>query len=120
MAGVKVRLRHLSRLCFLVLITPVKRDDYVNEKRRFKPWQGGLYGGSLAFEIDNKQYTIYRTFEAKDKDDTFKLVDTITKLDSFDYTSDIGKEIFEIDSDSFEKTAYIFQNNCESRQYRQI
>jgi uncharacterized protein YhaN len=91
-----------------------KRDDYVNEKRRFKPWQGGLYGGSLAFEIDNKQYTIYRTFEAKDKDDTFKLVDTITKLDSFDYTSDIGKEIFEIDSDSFEKTAYIFQNNCES------
>ena len=51
-----------------------KRDDYVNEKRRFKPWQGGLYGGSLAFEIDNKQYTIYRTFEAKDKDDTFKPV----------------------------------------------
>ena len=108
MAGVKVRLRHLSRLCFFGFDNTSKRDDYVNEKRRFKPWQGGLYGGSLAFEIDNKQYTIYRTFEAKDKDDTFKLVDTITKLDSFDYTSDIGKEIFEIDSDSFEKISLHF------------
>ena len=116
MAGVKVRLRHLSRLCFLGFDNTSKRDDYVNAKK------GGLSLGRAAymvevlqFEIDNKQYTIYRTFEAKDKDDTFKLVDTITKLDSFDYTSDIGKEIFEIDSDSFcKKQLTLFQNNCES------
>ncbi|MFR4338266.1 MAG: hypothetical protein ACLT33_09720 [Lachnospira pectinoschiza] len=91
MVGVKYAMAFIKVMFFGFDNT--RKEMIMLMKKGGLPWQGGLYGGSLAFEIDTKQYTIYRTFEAKDKDDTFKLVDTITKLDSFDYTSDIGKDI---------------------------
>ncbi len=89
-----------------------KRDFYENEKKRYKPWNGGVYGGNITFLLDNKSYTIYRTFETKDKDDTFRLIDQQTKLASLDYSSNIGYEIFKIDSDTFKKTLCIYENNC--------
>lgn len=89
-----------------------KRDLYENEKKRYKPWNGGVYGGNITFLINDKCYTIYRTFETKDKDDTFRLTDTKTRLDSNDYSSNIGYEIFKIDSDTFKKTLCIYENNC--------
>lgn len=89
-----------------------KRDSYENEKKRYKPWNGGVYGGNITFQLNNKCYTIYRTFETKDKDDTFRLVDTSTRLDSDDYSSNIGYEILKIDSDTFKKTLCIYENNC--------
>lgn len=92
-----------------------KRDALENEKKHYKPWNNGLYGGSLTFESNNKKYTIYRTFQTKDRDDTFKLIDADTHLESSDYTSDIGKEIFSIDSDSFKKTLCIYENSCATQ-----
>lgn len=89
-----------------------KRDSYENERKRYKPWNGGIYGGNITFCLDDKRYTIYRTFEAKDKDDTFRLVDQRTMLVSLDYSSNIGYEIFKIDSSTFKKTLCIYENNC--------
>ena len=89
-----------------------KRDSYENERKRYKPWNGGIYGGNITFCFDDKRYTIYRTFEAKDKDDTFRLVDQRTMLVSLDYSSNIGYEIFKIDSSTFKKTLCIYENNC--------
>ena len=48
-----------------------KRNDLENERRRYKPWQGGAYGGSLTFEADGRQYICYRTFGDKEKEDHF-------------------------------------------------
>ena len=42
-----------------------------NERKRFSPWQGGVYGGSLVFETKGKRYLITRTFGTKAKDDIF-------------------------------------------------
>ncbi len=89
-----------------------KRDMYENEKKRYKPWNGGVYGGNLTFQVKDKCYTIYRVFETKDKDDTFRLIDYNTRLDSDDYGSDIGYELFKIDSNTFQKTLCIYENNC--------
>lgn len=96
-----------------------KRDNYNNDKLRFKPWQGGIYGGNLTFEINDKIYTIFRTFSDKDKDDFFELRD-MYNLVSYEYSSNIGEELFNIDSTSFFNTLFIYENNCGSESTSEI
>ena len=81
-----------------------------NERRRFSPWQGGNYGGNVIFFHKDKTYKIERFFGAKDKDDTFRLYDMASGLECFDYTENIGEEIFEVDRDSFAMSVYFPQN----------
>lgn len=91
-----------------------KRSVPENERKRFKPWQGGVYGGQLAFENKGNTYRIVRTFGAKDKDDTFVLYDTKTNLESDAFSSNIGEELLLIDHDSFCRTVYIAAGDCET------
>ena len=44
------------------------RDDFENERKRFKPWQGGVYGGSIRFKVNEKVYRLNRTFGTKESD----------------------------------------------------
>ncbi len=88
------------------------RDELSNERKKYKPWQGGTYGGSIVIEINEKEYIITRTFGSKEKDDIFELRDRQSNLVSNDYSSDIGEEIFKIDRESFKKTVFIEQSNC--------
>lgn len=47
-----------------------KRDIDQNERIKYKPWQGGAFGGWIEFSIDGTPYRIERTFgetKAKDK-----------------------------------------------------
>lgn len=30
-----------------------KRDSYENERKRYKPWNGGIYGGNITFCLDD-------------------------------------------------------------------
>ncbi len=91
-----------------------KRSIPENERKRFLPWQGGVYGGQLVFEYKGNTYQIVRTFGAKDKDDTFTLYDTKTNLESEDFSSHVGEELFLIDRDSFCRTVYIDSGDCEA------
>jgi len=79
------------------------------ERNHYLPWDGSLCGGNIVFTAKDKTYRIERTFGKTDKDDTFVLYDADTGLESFDYTSDIGEELFKVDRDSFEKSVYIPQ-----------
>ena len=36
------------------------RDPYRNERKRYRPWQGGVYGGRLEFEAGGRMYEIGR------------------------------------------------------------
>ncbi len=81
-----------------------------NERKKYMPWQGGNFGGSLEFELDGKEYKIERFFGARDKDDLFRLYDLQTGLASKAYTENIGEEIFHIDRSSYERSTYIPQN----------
>lgn len=90
------------------------RDEAKNERKRYKPWQGGAYGGTLKFETENKSYIIERTFGSKDKEDIFVLRDANTNLTCEDYSQNLGSELFLIDSASFARTVYISQNNTDT------
>ena len=79
------------------------------DRKRYMPWQGGKFGGNIEFEIENKKYRIERFFEKKASDDTFKLYDLDTGLESNDYSSNIGEEIFKINKEAYERSTYIPQ-----------
>ena len=91
-----------------------KRAIEENERKRYKPWQGGVFGGQLVFEIQGKEYQITRIFNDKDVNDEFELRDAKTNLPSKDYTGKIGEEIFKINRESFMRTIFIGQGECET------
>ena len=91
-----------------------KRDDYENERKRFKPWQGGVYGGQIVFEAGGREYEASRVFGTKDKEDEFVLKETATGLESKAYSQKLGEDIFGLDSKSFIRTIFVSQDACET------
>ena len=91
-----------------------KRSSLEREREKYKPWQGGIYGGSLEFENEQKCYRMERTFGERERDDTFMLFDIDTGLPTVLYSKEIGKELFRIDADSFLKTMYISCADCST------
>lgn len=89
-----------------------KRDDISCERKRFAPWQGGAFGGSLKFDNDGKEYVVSRVFGVKAADDVFELRDLSTNLISNDYSKMLGEELFGINSESFMRTVFIRQSDC--------
>ncbi|MCQ2519539.1 MAG: AAA family ATPase [Lachnospiraceae bacterium] len=83
-----------------------------NERKRFRPWQGGAYGGNLVFETKGKRYRIERFFGSKQSEDTFLLRNADTGIECFDFGANIGEKLFHINSESFRKTVFISQNDC--------
>lgn len=84
------------------------------ERVRYKPWQGGVYGGEILFEVGGKQYLLNRTFGSKEAEDTFALYDGVTNLPSGDYTTNIGEELFQINQESFLRTVFLAQSDCDT------
>lgn len=91
-----------------------KRSIEENERKRYSPWQGGVFGGQLTFEIKKKRYTVSRIFREKESLDEFEIRDADTNLVTADYTRRLGEEIFHIDRESFLRTVFIGQNECET------
>lgn len=89
-----------------------KRDEFENERKRFKPWQGGVYGGRITFEAEGNQYVISRVFGAKTSDDTLEIRDASTNLPIQLFEGQPGEMFFGIDRKSFCRTAFINQNDC--------
>jgi len=91
-----------------------RRDVLENERKRYRPWQGGVYGGSLSFETGQKRYLAERTFGAKSSEDTFVLRNLDTNIECDDFSANLGEDIFKIDAKSFVRTVYVSQNDCET------
>ncbi len=89
-----------------------KRKGLENERKRYEPWQGGAYGGELAFEVSGKKYVASRIFGAKAAGDSFELRDAETNLVSGDFSENLGEEIFKINGESFARTVFLGQNDC--------
>lgn len=94
-----------------------KRESGSFEKERilYWPWQGGVYGGELVFEVDGRTYRISRTFGRTEKTDVFHLYDCATNLECDDFSWNIGEELFDLDAASFKRSIYIGQNDCPSQ-----
>ena len=74
-----------------------KRSLDENERKKYLPWQGGAYGGSLELECGKGRFRIERYFGAKESGDSFALYDMSTNLPSNAYSAEIGQELFGID-----------------------
>lgn len=88
------------------------RSDIENERKFYKPWQGGVYGGNLTFEKDGVKYCIYRTFGSKESEDVFKVMNVEQGMANHDFDPVPGIALFGIDADSFERTAFVSQQDC--------
>ena len=89
-----------------------RKHGLADERRRYRPWQGGTFGGSLTFSAGEKHYTIFRIFGAKSSQDEFELRDAQTNLICTDYSEQIGEELFLINKESFERTVFIESGDC--------
>ena len=86
----------------------------LGDRKKYAPWDGGPYGGSMVFEVDGKRYRVERMFASRQKDDTFELYDEETNLISEDYSENLGEELFGIDRESFTKSVYVPQSSIHS------
>lgn len=91
-----------------------KRSIEENERKRYKPWQGGIFGGQLVFEENGRRYEISRIFQDKEANDEFELRDADTNLISDVYSSQIGEELFGVGRESFLRSIYIGQSACDT------
>ena len=82
-----------------------------NERLHYTPWQGGAFGGYIDIETEKGRYRVSRSFGSKPAADTFTLISLDTKLESKDYSSNIGTELFGINADSYEKSTYFPQRD---------
>ncbi len=87
-----------------------KRSLDENERKKYLPWQGGAYGGSMEIVCHTGSYRIERFFGAKESADSFALYDLSTNLVSTRYSERIGEELFGIDIDGFTRTSYLSQH----------
>ncbi len=79
------------------------------ERRKYRPWNGGVMGGSLVFEVNGKEYKAERTFGKKEAEDTFRLIDLSTNLDSADFSAELGRELFGLDKEAYSRSTYLPQ-----------
>ena len=83
------------------------KDIEKNEKLKYAPWQGGVYGGTLAFLHGEKIYIIHRTFGLKKNEDTFELRDVKTNKISDDFSENIGNELFGINRETYGRSVHV-------------
>ena len=106
----KSTLTAFIRAMFYGLEGKRKQSVRENEYKKYMPWQGGIFGGRLTFEVRGKEYIVTRTFGEQED---FELRDAKTNLVSSDYTENLGKEIFQVDRESFMRTVFIGQGDLE-------
>lgn len=86
------------------------RRKTLTEREHYMPWDQAPYGGSLTFSTETGSYRIERTFGKKDTEDTFRLIDLQTGMESDAYSKEIGQELFGLDRESFEKSIFVPQS----------
>ena len=117
----KTTLASFIRVMFYGLSGDRKSQDEDKDRKKFRPWQGGTFGGELVFELsEGRSYRIVRTFGERKAQDTFTLYDAETNLPSTDFSENVGEEILNIDERSFRRTVFIGQQELETGMTSQI
>ena len=80
-----------------------------NERKRFEPWQGGKFGGSLDFSYRGTDYRVTRFFGKTPSKDTFSLWNLTERCQSTDFSEKLGEALFGLDAKSFARSTYLSQ-----------
>ena len=86
-----------------------------NPRKKYNPWQGGKFGGTLTFESGKKKYTVERSFGARPADDTFRLIDASSGRECADFDENLGEALFGIDREGFLRTVYLSEKNLQGK-----
>lgn len=108
----KSTLAAFLRVMFYGLGKDRKRNLIERDREKYRPWQGGRFGGTIIFSVGEKEYCLERYFGAREKEDIFVLYNQRTGEKSEDYSKNIGQELFSLDEESFRKTVFVSQMDC--------
>lgn len=87
-----------------------KRSLIENERKRYTPWQGGVFGGSLDIEVGGECYRIERSFGSKEAEDTLSVVSLRTGREAeIAWASNPGDGLFGVDAAAYERSTYLSQ-----------
>ena len=111
----KTTLTAFIRAMLFGLSDSKKTDIEENERKHYLPWNGGVCAGRLTFESSGKIYRIERSFGQKPSQDTFALYDAVTGNESHDFSENLGRELFGIDKDGFERTVFLSDRNLSGK-----
>lgn len=108
----KSTLAAFLRVMFYGLGKDRKRNLIERDREKYRPWQGGRFGGTIIFSVGEKEYCLERYFGVREKEDIFVLYNQRTGEKSEDYSKNIGQELFSLDEESFRKTVFVSQMDC--------
>lgn len=77
-----------------------------SERNRYRPWNGGPYGGAIVFTHQGVSYRQERYFGKDIHEDTIVVTDLSQNKPSTLFDQGIGDVIWQVNKDSYEKTAY--------------
>lgn len=89
-------------------------DEVRSVRTKYMPWQGGVYGGFIEYELNGTIYRVTRTFGKSPEYDTFELLDYSNNSVTKDEIKSLGEQLFGIGEDSFTMTAFFPQLNFKS------
>ncbi len=90
-----------------------KQGKTMTDRKRYLPWNEQKFGGYLIFEHNGIAFKIERFFGKRDKEDTYHIYNLATNLLSEEFGENLGEEIWKVNKDSFEKTAFISLEESE-------
>ena len=85
------------------------RSAAENERKKYCPWQGGTYGGSLDLEVGGRAYRVYRSFGKTAAKDEFSVRDLTNREECSCFDENLGEKLFELDAESFQRSIYMTQ-----------
>ena len=110
----KSTLTFFIKAMFYGMSAKTRGEDYKSERTRFLPWQGGIYGGYIIYQIDGKEYKVTRTFAKTPEGDTFELLDKSTNLIVKNEMKPLGEQIFGVGVETFTMTVFFSQLDFKS------
>ncbi len=82
------------------------------ERLHYYPFAGGLFGGNLIFSHNDKEYKIERFFSEKSETgDSLKVY--LNGVETNELGNDVGKTVFGIDKQSFERIIFISSDEID-------
>ncbi len=96
-------------------ISKNKNGKMYSDYERYSPWNGGVFSGSIEYEIDEKKYNLYRDFNNNKAviHDEFNNDITANYSKNKSRGAEIGYEQLKIDEDVFENSILVRQSETK-------
>jgi len=103
----KTTLSVFIKAMFYGMELTTKKSLEENERKKYSPWQGGIYGGSLTFSYKEKDYCVSRSFGQKKNEDSVEIRDLKTNKIIEDFSQDLGSFLFGVNRETFERSVHV-------------